>query len=150
MPRKTWLPGRPKRSTVGMTWLPARPRRSATAISPTFKTEVEKKASELVESVLKPRYVRPKPKKPRFNYIIDMGTKWLGSKLFFIATLACPYPDAISPTFEWRFVKMEHVGYQRFALSFMRHTGKWVEIYSRQTLDECLATVRDDYWFQLA
>ena len=149
MPRKTWLPGRPKRSTVGMTWLPARPRRSSTAIPPSFKAEVEKKANELVESVLKPRYVKPKPKKPRFNYIIDVETKWLGSKLFFIATYACPGPTAISPTFESKFAKLEFVGNQRFNVSFMRYTGKWVEIYSRQTLDECLETIRDDYWFQL-
>ena len=63
MPRKAWLPGRPKRSTVGMTWLPARPRRSSTAITPAFKMQVEEKAKELVETVLKPRYVTPKPKK---------------------------------------------------------------------------------------
>jgi len=149
MPRKTWLPGRPKRSTVGLTWLPARSRRSPTALPPAFKAELEKKASELVETVLKPRYVKPKPKKPRFNYIIDVGIKWLGSKLFFIATYACPGPTAISPTFESKFAKMEFVGNQKFNLSFMRHNGKWVELFSRLSLDESLDTIRDDYWFQL-
>ena len=147
--QKTWLPGRPKRSTVGMTWLPARPRRSATAISPTFKAEVEKKASELVEAVLKPRYVKPKPKKPRFNYIIDVSIKWLGSKLFFIATYACPGPTAISPTFESRFARMELVGQKHFTLSFMRHNDKWVRLHHGLSLDDCLETIRDDYWFQL-
>lgn len=146
MPRKTWLPGRPKRSTVGMTWLPARPRRSSTAISPAFKVEVEKKAKELVETVLKPRYVLPKPKKPKFNYIIDVKTKWLGSKLFFIATLACPHS---APTFEWRFAKMEHVGYQRFTLSYLRHNDRWMRLFHGRSVDECLESIRDDYWFQL-
>jgi len=118
-------------------------------LPPAFKAELEKKASELVETVLKPRYVKPKPKKPRFNYIIDVGIKWLGSKLFFIATYACPGPTAISPTFESKFAKMEFVGNQKFNLSFMRHNGKWVELFSRLSLDESLDTIRDDYWFQL-
>jgi hypothetical protein len=122
-----------------MTWLPARPRRSSTAIPPPFKARWKRR----------PRNVKRKPKKPRFNYIIDLGIKWHRSSLYFIATYACPGPTAISPTFESKFARMEFVGNQPFNVSFMRHTGKWVEIYSRQTLDECLETVRDDYWFQL-
>lgn len=149
MPRKTWLPGRPKRSTVGMTWLPARSKRSSTAMPPLFKAQVDKKATELVENVLKPRYVKPKPKKPRFNYIIDVGTKWLGSKLLFIATFACPGPTAISPTFESKFARMEFVGNERFNLSYMRHNDKWVRLFHGLSLDECLKAIRDDYWFQL-
>lgn len=133
-----------------MTWLPAQSRPSSIAIPPAFKMQVEKKATELVETVLKPRYAQPKPEEPRFNYIIDVGTKWLGSKLFFIATYACPGPTAISPTFQSKFARMEFVGNQRFNLSFMRHTGKWVEIFSGQTLEECLQAIRDDFWFQLA
>jgi hypothetical protein len=116
---------------------------------PSFKAQVDEKAKELVESVLKPRYVKPKPKKPRFNYIIDVKTKWLGSKLFFIATLACPHPTAITPTFEWRFAKMEHVGYQRFNLSYLRHNDRWVRLFQGRSVDECLESIRDDYWFQL-
>jgi hypothetical protein len=45
---------------------------------PSFKAQVEAKAKELVESVLKPSYVKPTPKKPKCKYI-DVGTKWLGS-----------------------------------------------------------------------
>jgi hypothetical protein len=29
----------------------------------------------------------------------------------------------------------------------MRHTGKWVELYARQTVDECLKAIQDDPWF---
>ena len=29
----------------------------------------------------------------------------------------------------------------------MRHTGKWVEMYEGQTLEECLEEIRDDPWF---
>ncbi len=30
----------------------------------------------------------------------------------------------------------------------VRHTGKWHELFAGQTLDECLASIRDDPWFQ--
>jgi len=109
-----------------------------------LKAKVEAQASELVEKVLKPRHVQPPPKEPKFNYIIDLRTKWQRSYLYFGATYACPGPNAISPTFETKFARMEFVGGNKFALSYMRHTGKWWEIFSRLSLDECLEHVRDD------
>ncbi len=36
----------------------------------------------------------------------------------------------------------------RFNRAFLRHTGKWHELFAGQTLDECLASIRDDPWFQ--
>ena len=30
----------------------------------------------------------------------------------------------------------------------MRYTGEWIEIFPDGTVDECLAAVRDDPWFQ--
>ncbi len=55
-----------------MTWMvrPARAKKSA--ISESLKAQVDANAQELVESVLKPRFIQP-PKKPRFNYIIDVA-----------------------------------------------------------------------------
>ncbi len=37
---------------------------------------------------------------------------------------------------------MEYAGNHRFHLSFMRHTGQWVELYTGLSLDECLAAIR--------
>jgi len=72
--------------------------------------DLDARATKLVEDVLKPRYVKPPPKKPQFNYITDVWTKWLGSTLYFGTTYACPGPNAISPSFESRFARMEHLG----------------------------------------
>ena len=36
----------------------------------------------------------------------------------------------------------------RFALSFLRHTGRWVELDDALSADERLAAIRDDPWFQ--
>jgi hypothetical protein len=109
---------------------------------------MDAKVKELVETVLQPRFVQPPPEKPRFNYIIDVAAKWHGSSLYFISTYACPGPTAISPTIEFKFARIEFVGGRQFSLSFMRHTGKWVVLYDRVSLDECVDAIRDDPWFQ--
>ncbi|MDB5307849.1 MAG: hypothetical protein JWO38_2051 [Gemmataceae bacterium] len=65
-----------------------------------------------------------------------------------MATYACPGPNAISPSFETNFARLEHIGGGRFDLAFLRHTGRWWPLLSGATLDECLNSVRDDPWFQ--
>jgi len=46
-----------------------------------LKAKVEAQATELVDKVLKPRYVQPPPEEPRFNYITDIWTKWHQSSI---------------------------------------------------------------------
>jgi hypothetical protein len=136
-PPKTWM-------------LPSPTQRTAKAALPErIRAEVDAKAKKLVESVLKPKYVKPPPKKPRFNYIIDVWIKWLGSTLYFGATYACPGPTAISPSFEARFARMEHLGGGRFALSYMRHNDKWFKLFPSLTGDECLDAIENGWNFQL-
>jgi hypothetical protein len=112
-----------------------------------LKDEVDTKARDLIETVLKPKHVEPPPKDARFNYITDIQLKWLGSKCYFISVYACPGPNALSPSFERKLARMEYVGDGKFALSFMRHTGQWVELYESLSADECLRLIRDGPWF---
>jgi hypothetical protein len=137
----TVMPKQPKK------WMysPAKPTKAA--IPAAIKAELETKAKQLIEQVLKPKHVLPPPTDAQFNYITDIATKWHGSSFFLVSTYACPGPNALSPTFESKFARMEHVGGGRFNLSFMRHTGKWVELFTGQTVDECLHSIRDDPWF---
>src|SRR5205809_5660191 len=100
-----------------------------TALPGTVKDEVDTKARELIETVLKPKHVQPPPQGHQLNYITDITTKWIGSTCYFISIYACPGPNALSPTFEEKFARMGHVGDAMFALSFMRHTGKWIQLY---------------------
>ncbi len=118
------------------------------ALPGTLKEEVDAKARELIETVLKPKHVQSPPKDERFNYVTDITTKWLGSKCYFVSIYACPGPNAISPTFDAKFARMEYVGDGKFALAFMRHTGQWVELYEALSVDECIKAIRDDPWFQ--
>jgi hypothetical protein len=129
-------------------WTFSTGKKPKTALPVTVKDEVDTKARELIETVLKPKHVQPPPTGHQLNYITDITTKWLGSKCYFISIYACPGPNAIAPTFETKFARMEFVGDGKFALSFMRHTEQWVTLYDALTVDECLKAIQDDPWFQ--
>jgi len=118
------------------------------AMSDATKAEIERKANELIETTLKSKYVEPPPKEPKFNYVIGLSTKWHSRYFYFVATYACPEPNAISPTVEVNFARLEPTGMGRFNLADMRPTEKWQELFTGLTLDECLKSIRDDPWFQ--
>src|ERR1700722_19582530 len=107
-----------------------------TALPGTLKDEVDAKARERIETVLKPKHVQPPPTGRQLNYVIDITTKWIGSKCYFVSIYACPGPNAMSPTFEAKFARMEYVGNGKFALSFMRHIGQGGEVKNALTMDE--------------
>lgn len=125
-----------------------RPQKKAkSGLSDSLKAEVEARAAALIENVLKLRHVEAPAEDERFNYIIDIGAKWYGHSFYFFSTYACPGPNALSPTFESKFARMEYLGDGRFALYFMRHTGQWVGLYDALELDECLKAIEGDPWF---
>lgn len=128
-------------------WVFDSAKRPESALSGTLKDEVDTKAGELIEKTLKPRHIQP-PEGSRFNYITDITTKWIGSTCYFLSIYACPGPNAIAPTFEEKFARMEYVGDAKFTLSFMRHNGKWVELFTGISVDDCLKAIQDDSWFQ--
>ncbi|HYT95010.1 MAG TPA: hypothetical protein VEL76_40210, partial [Gemmataceae bacterium] len=70
-----------------------------------IKQEVSHKATDLVENVLKPKHVQPPPEGHQLNYLVDLTTKWLGSKCYFISIYRSPGPHALSPTFETKFAR---------------------------------------------
>src|SRR3954452_8995172 len=112
-----------------------------------LKAEVQAKADDLIENVLKPKHVQPPPEDGQFNYIIDIGAKWYRNYFYFVSTYACPGPNALSPSFESKFARMEYLGNARFALYFMRHTGEWVGLYDALSVDESLKAIGEDPWF---
>jgi hypothetical protein len=113
-----------------------------------LKQEVNQKAGDLIENLLKPKHVQPPPKGRQLNCLVDVTTKWLGSKCYFISIYRSPGPHAVSPTFETKFARLEYIGNGQLALSFMRHTSQWVELYDALTVDECRKAIQDDPWFQ--
>jgi hypothetical protein len=77
-------------------------------------------------------------------YVADIYGKWYQRYFYFCATYNVPGPNAIASSFESKFARLEYAGSNNFHLSFMRHTGQWVELYTDQSLDECLEIIKDD------
>ncbi len=74
------------------------PRKPTSPKMPTpVKTEVAQKAQELIETFLKPTYVKPPPENPQFNYITDITAKWWRNYFYFYAVYAVRGPNAIAP-----------------------------------------------------
>ena len=109
----------------GYCWGYAPDRRIKPTVPDDLKKEVQAKADDLVEKVLKPKYIKPPPKKPRWNYPIELWTKWHRSFFYFGSTWASPGPNRIAPTFEVRFARLEYVGDRLFNLAYFRHTEEW-------------------------
>ncbi len=54
----------------------------------------------------------------------------------------------MSPSFEAKFARMEHLGDGTFALYFMRHNGEWVGMYDALSVDESMKAIQDDPCFE--
>jgi len=114
-----------------------------------IKSAVQRKADELILAVLKPRYVQKPPENPKYNYVTDFYTKWHHSYFYLYAVYCCPFPYAISPTFDEGIARMRYTGRNQFSLSYMRHNRQWQEIYPGLSIDECLSKIRDEEFFGL-
>lgn len=119
----------------------------ASRIPDSVRNEIAAKANEITETLFKPRYLKPPPKKARFNYIVDIYTKWHKNCLLFRARYACPGPRALSPFFEDSFTRLAYMANGRFNLAYMRHTGKWQEVFTDLSLEEAFSEIRDQPFF---
>ncbi|MCL0077209.1 hypothetical protein M1O12_04235 [Dehalococcoidia bacterium] len=118
-----------------------------TKVTEAVKKDLEVKASELIESALKPKHVKPPSQDEPFYYIVDTYAMWYRNYFYFCAKYRCPGPNAISPFFEEKFARLEYIGNGFFNLSYMRHTGQWWQIYTELSVEECLAAIRDEPHF---
>ncbi|MDQ3754928.1 MAG: hypothetical protein M3371_09370, partial [Acidobacteriota bacterium] len=84
----------------GKMWVYCPPKPPKPKVPETLKAEVSEKAEQLIESTLKRQYIKAPPKDDRFNYVVDLYTKWYRCYFYFCAKYACPGPSAISPFFE--------------------------------------------------
>lgn len=133
-PRKVWMlsPGKiPKPS-----------------VPESIKAELAAKAMHLIENVLKPRHVLPPKPNAQSNYVTNLYGKWNRGYFYFVKTYACPGPNAISPSFESKFARLEYTGGGKFSLSYLRHTGTWFQIHEALSVDESLKAIQEDPWFQ--
>lgn len=112
------------------------------AVPDSAKAEALAAVGGLIDGFLKPTYIKAPKGDERFNYLIDIRGKWRGSYLSLIGTYACPDPESPEPTFDLPFARMEYAGGGRFNLAYMRHTGKWWELFRGYALDEAIQAMR--------
>lgn len=128
-------------------WLPASPKPTKLKVSNPVKLALKEKADEIIESVIKPKHIKPPSTDNDFNYLVDVYSKWHQNYFYFCAQYNCPSPNAISPSFEAKFARMENVGDDKFNLSYMRHTEQWCEIYQKLPMLECLKLIAEEPYF---
>lgn len=116
-------------------------------VTENVKAEVEMKARELVDSFLKPKYIKTVPTQGCSIYRVDIYTKWYRNYFYFCSKDCYRLEDNKPAFLETKFARLEYAGDGHFNLSYMRHTGKWLEIYTDISLGECLAAVKDEPHF---
>jgi len=124
------------------TWARAK-KKSTPKIADSMKAEIKLKADSLIENVLKQKHIEPPPENNDFNYIVDIFSKWYRGYFYFCSKYNCPSPNAISPSFNSNFARLEYAGQNKFNLAYMRHTGQWFEIGFDLSLDECLDEIQN-------
>jgi hypothetical protein len=128
-------------------WIYSPPKPPKPKVPESVKRDVETRAHEFVESVLKPTHLKPAPPHADWNYLVDISTKWYRNYFYLSATYCSPGPSALAPSFETPFARLEYVGDQQFHLSYMRHTGQWWELYTALSVKACLQAISDDPHF---
>ena len=111
-------------------WMPGTKRSPAPKVPDSTKLHVKSRADRLIETVLKPRYIEPPPENSDLNYLADIYSNWHGRYFYLCSKYNCPAPNAMSPSFEDKFARLEYTGPDCFNLAFKRHTDQWVEIFS--------------------
>ncbi len=115
-----------------------------TSVPRALRAEVDSKAKNLIAKVLKPKHVRPPVEDNRFSYLTGIETLWEAGQFYFVSICACPWPKALEPSFRSRFARLEYVGHNQFALSYLRVNGQWRRAHEALTVTQCMKIIRDD------
>ncbi len=128
-------------------WLPTAPKKIAPKVPELVKASLKEKADKVIENKIKPTKIESPPTDSNLNYLADIYSKWYRHYFYFCAKYNCPGPNAISPSFETKFARMEYVADNKFNLSYMRHTNQWWELYQELSIDECLKSITEEPHF---
>lgn len=127
----------------GWVYDPARAfRRSKVQVPPDTQRQVQGRAQDLIDSILKPCHIQLPPKKAHFNYLVDIYPKLRGPFFYFCSKYCFPGPHELSASFESKFAKLQYVGSGRFNLAYLRHTGEWWEVAQPLSLEECFSWIK--------
>jgi len=103
-----------------------------------IKTELTTKAEHLIQTVLKPKFIKEMPKDHKFNYPVDIFSKWYKNYFYFCAQYYSPDSPSTSSSFDTKFARMEYQPDGNYTISYMRHTNQWQELFYDLTMEEAL------------
>src|SRR5437660_11797804 len=87
------------------------PRKTSTAPLPdALKTEVTTRVNDLIETVLKPKYIHPPPANPQLNYLITIYGKWYRKAIYLYGEYRVAHPHATTSSFDAQFARMQYAG----------------------------------------
>ena len=122
-------------------WISAPQGKSKKTISEFEKQRITDDCQPLIEQ-FKTQYIRSNPDK-RFNYLIDIYTRWRGNYLYFCEKYKSESENRIADEFEVNFVRLEYIGRNKFNLSYFRHTEQWFEVATDLSLQDCLKMMKN-------
>lgn len=108
-------------------WGPITPR--PVPADPAEKQTIIATCEAFIADVLKPRFlpvITPTP----FNYPIDIHGDWRAGRYRFITRYRSGQEATAGQEFDAPFMRLDHMGPDRFDLYWMRHTGQWWPLHS--------------------
>ncbi len=90
------------------------------------------------------------PKEPdrKYNYVIDIFSKWHRNFFYLCERFKSEHPDRIADEFESPFVRLEYLDKDSFTFSYLRHTGSWHIVDQRISSNECKDLILSNPNFQ--
>jgi len=128
-------------------WVVSSSPKSKPKVTDIIKQKLTDKANVLIETVIKPNHIDTHPTDNDFNYLVDVYSKWYRNYFYFCSTYNCPHPNAIAPSFDIKWARMEYVGNDKFNGSYLRHTGKWAEVFQELSILDSLKEITDESYF---
>lgn len=127
-------------------WISKESRKIKVKLADSEKNEISSQCQPLVE-LFKSQYVKENPDK-RFNYLVDVYTKWYQNYLYFCEKFKSEHPKRIKDEYEVKFVRLERTGKDRYNFSYFRHTEQWFLVTIDLTLKDSLEMMQANPNFQ--
>jgi hypothetical protein len=123
-------------------WSATPPKKTKPTVPSLTISTLKEKADKLIDDIIKPQHLQPAT--DDINYLADIHSKWYRNYFYFCATYNCPSPNAIYPSFEIKFARMEYIDDNRFNLAYMRYTEQWWEVFQDISMDDCLKEIEQN------
>lgn len=111
------------------------------------KAAIGLRCQRFIAEELKPRFL-PTIRPTEFNYGIDIGGKWRGSRHTFYTRMRSEFPENRGEEHNSPFARLDHCeeisDRQVFDIMWRRHTGQWFRLYHAEPLERALSLLASD------